>query len=214
MNNERWVRITAADRIPVREGRAALVGGREIAIFNLGDRLRRGRQPLSAPGRPALPTASSPAAPIVCPLHAWKISLRDRCGRAAVRHRASACAAIPRASRRASCSSSCRSRSWPVTRTRRHDHAPRRVPAQRPPSDADRGAAVLRRQLHGVGAARPARAVPARGARPLGDAAGPARRHPAARRLAVPAGARRARRPDRRTPHRAHRPRRSRWCRW
>ncbi len=35
---ERWIRIAPCESIPPREGRAALVDGREIAIFNLGDR--------------------------------------------------------------------------------------------------------------------------------------------------------------------------------
>ena len=33
-----WVRITACENIPPREGRAAMAGDREIALFNLGDR--------------------------------------------------------------------------------------------------------------------------------------------------------------------------------
>ena len=34
----RWMRVTACDNIPPREGRAVSLAGREIAIFNLGDR--------------------------------------------------------------------------------------------------------------------------------------------------------------------------------
>ena len=38
MNDRHWIRVTPCENIPPREGRAAMVGGREIAIFNLGDR--------------------------------------------------------------------------------------------------------------------------------------------------------------------------------
>ena len=33
-----WVRVTAVENVPLREGRAVRVGDDEIAIFNLGDR--------------------------------------------------------------------------------------------------------------------------------------------------------------------------------
>jgi hypothetical protein len=38
MNGYRWVRVTRAETVPLREGRAVTLAGREIAIFNLGDR--------------------------------------------------------------------------------------------------------------------------------------------------------------------------------
>ena len=38
MTAPRWFRVGHAADIPPREGRVALVGGREIAVFNLGDR--------------------------------------------------------------------------------------------------------------------------------------------------------------------------------
>ena len=75
MNNERWVRIAAADRIPVREGRAAFVGGREIAIFNLGDGFAAVDNRCPHQGGPLADGIVANGA-IVCPLHAWKISLR------------------------------------------------------------------------------------------------------------------------------------------
>jgi nitrite reductase (NADH) small subunit len=34
---ETWVRVTACENIPVREGRTIVVRGRQIAVFNLGD---------------------------------------------------------------------------------------------------------------------------------------------------------------------------------
>lgn len=72
--SKRWARIALSDDIPPREGRAVKVGNREIAIFNLGDRF------LAVDNR--CPHKSGPladgivsGATVVCPLHAWKISL-------------------------------------------------------------------------------------------------------------------------------------------
>jgi nitrite reductase (NADH) small subunit len=69
-----WIRITPAENIPPREGRAVNVGGREIAIFNVGDRF------LAVDGR--CPHKGGPLCDgivagetVVCPLHAWKIGL-------------------------------------------------------------------------------------------------------------------------------------------
>ena len=69
-----WVRITYPENIPLREARAVTAGGREIAIFNLGDRF------LAIGNR--CPHRSGPLADgivsgdtVVCPLHAWKFSL-------------------------------------------------------------------------------------------------------------------------------------------
>ncbi|MBO0910361.1 MAG: nitrite reductase small subunit NirD [Acidobacteria bacterium] len=77
-----WVRIARADDIPLREGRAVEVRGREIAIFNLGNRF------LSVANR--CPHRSGPladgmvsGASVVCPLHAWTFSLETGEGQAA-----------------------------------------------------------------------------------------------------------------------------------
>ena len=75
MSEERkWVRVTACENIPAREGRVVEVGGRSIAIFNLGERF------LAVENR--CPHREGPLADgivagttIVCPLHAWKIDL-------------------------------------------------------------------------------------------------------------------------------------------
>lgn len=71
----RWIRIAPCDSIPSREGRAALVDGREIAIFNLGD-----DRFLAVDNR--CPHQSGPLCDgivagdaVVCPLHAWKVNL-------------------------------------------------------------------------------------------------------------------------------------------
>jgi len=69
-----WIRVAAGEQIPVREGRAVMIGGRELAIFNVGDRF------LAVDGR--CPHKGGPLCDgivsgdtVVCPLHAWKIGL-------------------------------------------------------------------------------------------------------------------------------------------
>jgi nitrite reductase (NADH) small subunit len=69
-----WVRIAPCDDIPRGEGRAVALGGRELAIFNLGDRF------LAVDGR--CPHKGGPLCDgivagdtVVCPLHGWKIGL-------------------------------------------------------------------------------------------------------------------------------------------
>ena len=74
MNNARWIQITTTDRIPVREGRAAFVAGHEIAIFNLGDGFAAVDNRCPHQGGPLADGIVANGA-IVCPLHAWKISL-------------------------------------------------------------------------------------------------------------------------------------------
>lgn len=74
MTAGRWIRVTATGNIPPREGRAAKVGDRELAIFNLGDRFVAvdNRCPHQAgPLCDGIVTGSA----VVCPLHAWKVNL-------------------------------------------------------------------------------------------------------------------------------------------
>ena len=74
MTEHDWIRITGCDTIPLREGRPVRIGGREIAIFNLGDRFFAvdNRCPHQAgPLGDGIVTGAA----VVCPLHAWKISL-------------------------------------------------------------------------------------------------------------------------------------------
>ena len=74
MTEGRWIRVTTCDNIPPREGRAATVAGRELAIFNLGDRFLAvtNRCPhQSGPLCDGIVTGMS----VVCPLHAWKVNL-------------------------------------------------------------------------------------------------------------------------------------------
>ena len=76
MTDHRWVRVTTCDNIPLREGRAVRVAGRDIALFNLGDRFLATANRCPHQGGPlcdGIVTGSS----VVCPLHAWKINLQQ-----------------------------------------------------------------------------------------------------------------------------------------
>ena len=78
MNDRQWLRITACENIPPREGRATMAGGREIALFNLGDRFLAVDNSCPHKGGPlsdGIVTGES----VVCPLHAWKVSLETGC---------------------------------------------------------------------------------------------------------------------------------------
>jgi nitrite reductase (NADH) small subunit len=72
--NTTWVRIAFCRDIPLREGRAAKVGNREIAIFNLGDRFLAVENRCPHKGGPLADGIVS-GATVVCPLHSWKMSL-------------------------------------------------------------------------------------------------------------------------------------------
>lgn len=72
--NTTWVRIAFCRDIPLREGRAVRVGNREIAIFNLGDRFLAVENRCPHKGGPLADGIVS-GATVVCPLHAWKMSL-------------------------------------------------------------------------------------------------------------------------------------------
>jgi nitrite reductase (NADH) small subunit len=74
MTEIRWVRVTQQENIPPREGRPVLIAGREIALFNLGDRFLATLNRCPHQGGPlcdGIVTATS----VVCPLHAWKVNL-------------------------------------------------------------------------------------------------------------------------------------------
>ena len=71
-----WIRITACANIPPREGRAALVGDRELAIFNLGGRFLAVDNRCPHRGGP-LSDGIIAGVAVVCPLHAWKVCLED-----------------------------------------------------------------------------------------------------------------------------------------
>jgi nitrite reductase (NADH) small subunit len=79
-----WIRITSTANVPPREGRAVLIGDREIALFNLGPstELGAGDRFLATDNR--CPHQGGPlcdgivtGASVVCPLHAWRINLES-----------------------------------------------------------------------------------------------------------------------------------------
>lgn len=74
MIERRWIRVAPADQVPLREGRVALIGNREIAIFNLGDRWLAVDNRCPHQGGPLADGIVAGHA-VVCPLHAWKIDL-------------------------------------------------------------------------------------------------------------------------------------------
>src|SRR6267143_6474379 len=74
--DRQWVRITEMQNIPLREGRSVNVGGREIAIFNLGDRFLAVDGICPHKGGP-LAEGIIAGTTVVCPLHAWKVDLES-----------------------------------------------------------------------------------------------------------------------------------------
>ena len=76
MSEDRWIKVTLIENIPPREGRAVLVGDRELALFNLGDRFLATDPHCPHEGGPlcdGIVTGTS----VVCPLHAWKVDLES-----------------------------------------------------------------------------------------------------------------------------------------
>jgi nitrite reductase (NADH) small subunit len=74
MTDYYWIRVTTVANVPPREGRAVILGDREIAIFNLGERFLATDNRCPHRGGPlcdGIVTGTS----VVCPLHTWKISL-------------------------------------------------------------------------------------------------------------------------------------------
>ena len=74
MSEVRWVRVSVLEDVPPREGRAVVIGRRELAIFNLGDRVMATENRCPHKGGP-LCDGIVTGASVVCPLHAWKINL-------------------------------------------------------------------------------------------------------------------------------------------
>jgi nitrite reductase (NADH) small subunit len=71
-----WIRIARCDDIPPREGRVALIGSHEVALFNLGDRFCAVDSRCPHRGGPLSDGIVSGAA-VVCPLHGWRVSLEN-----------------------------------------------------------------------------------------------------------------------------------------
>ena len=73
-STHRWIRTARCQDIPLREARSVRLGGRDIAIFNLGDRFLAVDNRCPHKGGPLSEgIVSGPA--VVCPLHAMKVSL-------------------------------------------------------------------------------------------------------------------------------------------
>jgi nitrite reductase (NADH) small subunit len=70
----KWIRITAAENIPPREGRAVDLGGQSLALFNLGDRYVAVENRCPHNGGP-LADGIVGGATVTCPLHNWRVCL-------------------------------------------------------------------------------------------------------------------------------------------
>ena len=71
-----WVRITAAENIPLREGRAVQVGSLHLAIFNTGDRFLAVENRCPHGGGP-LADGIVGGSTVTCPLHNWRVCLES-----------------------------------------------------------------------------------------------------------------------------------------
>jgi nitrite reductase (NADH) small subunit len=75
---ENWTRITAVENIPLREGRSVLVDGREIAIFNLGERFVAMENRCPHRGGPladGIVSVTAGSITVTCPLHNWRVEV-------------------------------------------------------------------------------------------------------------------------------------------
>lgn len=70
----KWIRVAHVHDIPLREGRAVEVLGREIALFNLGGRFVAVENRCPHRGGP-LSDGIVSGGMVVCPLHSWKVCL-------------------------------------------------------------------------------------------------------------------------------------------
>jgi nitrite reductase (NADH) small subunit len=71
-----WIRITAAENIPPREGRVVQVGGLSVAVFNTGDRFLAVENRCPHDGGP-LADGIVGGTTVTCPLHNWRICLES-----------------------------------------------------------------------------------------------------------------------------------------
>jgi nitrite reductase [NAD(P)H] small subunit len=82
MSTTHWIRVTPVENVPPREGRAVLIGDREIALFNLGPSAALGTRDQFLATDNQCPHKGGPlcdgivtGSSVVCPLHAWKVDL-------------------------------------------------------------------------------------------------------------------------------------------
>jgi len=71
-----WIRVTQAENIPLREGRAVRLGFEEVAVFRLGDTFLAVGNRCPHKGGP-LADGIVAGNSVVCPLHSWKICLQS-----------------------------------------------------------------------------------------------------------------------------------------
>ena len=71
-----WIPIAYCQDIPLREGREVMIGDCAIAVFNLGDKFLAVESRCPHRGGP-LADGIVTAEGVVCPLHGWKIDLRN-----------------------------------------------------------------------------------------------------------------------------------------
>ncbi len=170
MNAVHWVRVTPIENIPPREGRAVLIGDREIALFNLGPSMELGAGDRFLATDNQCPHQGGPlcdgivtGSSVVCPLHAWKVNLANGQVERPTHGKDHCVTTYP-----VRVEDGVVLIGLPVGTRRVPRHEPEGVCPSRALADAARRAAVLRRQLHDLGAARAAGAIPARGPRAHG----------------------------------------------
>lgn len=71
-----WTRITEVESIPPQEGRSVTVGGKELAIFNLGGRFATIENQCPHKAGPLCDGIVSGTV-VVCPLHGWRFDLNS-----------------------------------------------------------------------------------------------------------------------------------------
>jgi nitrite reductase (NADH) small subunit len=71
-----WIRITAAENIPPREGRSVQAGAVQLAIFNTGERFLAVENRCPHGGGP-LADGIVGGSTVTCPLHNWRICLES-----------------------------------------------------------------------------------------------------------------------------------------
>ena len=74
MSELHWIWLTEVANVPLREGRRVDIAGRQLAIFNLGDRFVVVDNQCPHKGGP-LADGIVAGDSVVCPLHAWKVNL-------------------------------------------------------------------------------------------------------------------------------------------
>ena len=74
MSELHWIWLTAVGNVPMREGRTVDIAGRQLAVFNLGDRFVVVDNRCPHKGGP-LSDGIVAGDAVVCPLHGWKINL-------------------------------------------------------------------------------------------------------------------------------------------